>query len=32
MPLPLLLLGPNLRYSTMRMYTHDTTEGRRRLA
>ena len=32
MPLPLLLPGPNLRYATMRMYTHDTTEGRRRLA
>ena len=32
MPLPLLLPGPNLRYATMRMYTHDTTEGRRKLA
>lgn len=32
MPLPLLLPGPNLRYATMRMYTHNTTEGRRRPA
>ena len=31
--LPALLLpGPNLRYATMRMYTHNTTEGRRRPA
>lgn len=32
MPLSLLLPGPNLRYATMRMYTHNTTEGRRRSA